>query len=725
MLRLRDYQEKHVGELKDKIDGFLALESNKVCVFKSPTGSGKTIMVAELIKRLVDNREDNKEIAFVWITVHKLHNQSKEKLEYFYDGVGSVECSNFNDLQDKQIQNKEILFFNWQSINQENNIYIRDNEDEFNLSAVIANTKNKKREIVLIIDESHHTASSRKSREVIQNIDPKVTIEVSATPKMSNADYVQSVDLQEVKEEEMIKKNIMLNYNLVELQASTTTDELIVKTALEKRWEMKREYEAEGSIVNPLVLIQLPDAHSDVVDDRKDEILSMLNSRFNITTDNGKLAIYLSDKDNKINLENIEKNDNEVEVLVFKQAIAVGWDCPRSSVLVLFREWKKFEFSIQTIGRIMRMPETQHYENEDLNNAYIYTNVGEVRIAEDIAKDYITIYESGRRDELYEEIDLPSIYIRRMHEKTRLSSKFTDIFRRVANERSLLDKIDLNPQESQNKILKDAKIDKLDEVRDVEGETMLITSSPIEIQDRFDAFLSDCVGEFALVHSRSRIKRAIYTFFEANNIIDWKEIQKIVLAPGNKELVVNAINRSKERYRVEVVGQIEREVEHIQKWNVPRYTAYTKIYNQKNYKKCVMEPTYIKTDTETEMSFMDLLDSPNNNVKWWFKNEVNDKKYFAIKYFEPGDQRVHAFYVDFVVCMNDGRLGLFDTKSGITAKIAKPKADALAKYISDNKPKNVFGRIVIFQNREWLYNDNKEYAYNERDFSDWKPLVLV
>ena len=96
--------------------------------------------------------------------------------------------------------------FNWQSINQAKNIFVRENENEFNLSKVIENTKNTDREIILIIDESHHTASSEKSREVIERIDPKVTIEVSATPKISTVDYVQEVDIQEVKEEEMIKK---------------------------------------------------------------------------------------------------------------------------------------------------------------------------------------------------------------------------------------------------------------------------------------------------------------------------------------------------------------------------------------------------------------------------------------------------------------------------------------------------------------------------------------
>lgn len=103
MYRLRNYQEKYVNELKDKINDFLNLESSKVCVFKSPTGSGKTIMMAETIKRLVEDREDGKELAFVWIAVHKLHDQSKEKLEKYYEDSQSVTCSFFEDLSDKQI----------------------------------------------------------------------------------------------------------------------------------------------------------------------------------------------------------------------------------------------------------------------------------------------------------------------------------------------------------------------------------------------------------------------------------------------------------------------------------------------------------------------------------------------------------------------------------------------------------------------------------------------
>lgn len=724
MFKLRNYQEKHTNELTNKVNEFLNSGSNKVCVFKAPTGSGKTIMMADFIKRLVESRVDGKELAFIWITVHKLHEQSKEKLEKYYEDTQIVTCSVFDDLQDKEIQDKEILFFNWQSINQENNIYIREGENENNLTHVIENTKEAGREIILIIDESHHTASSEKSLDVIKKINPKVTIEVSATPHISNIDYLVNIDLQEVKDEEMIKKSIMLNHKLRNVK-STTGDELILKTALEKRQELKNNYEKENSIVNPLVLVQLPDSRTGMLD-KKDDVIKMLNSQFGINTDNGKLAIYLSDKDNKVNLENIYKNDNEVEVLIFKQAIAVGWDCPRSSILVLFREWKKFEFSIQTIGRIIRMPEIKHYQNDELNNAYVYTNISDIHIAEDIAKDYITIYESTRRNEIYDNVNLKSIYIKRKHEKTRLTGKFSDIFYEVAKKHALLNKISLDPPEMKNKIMTDVKIDQLDLDQTIEATNFIsVNTSPMELQARFDLFLRDCSEGFAPVHSSERIRRSLYWFFEQNTKkIDWVEIQRIILSPSNRDYVIECINLAKDRFRKEIVEKIEKEIEEDLTWNVPENTEYTKIYEEKNYKKCVMKPAYIKNEITGEVDFMDFLDDDGNQVKWWFKNGENDKKYFAIKYIDPDDGEPHAFYVDFVIRMNDGRIGLFDPKEGITAKIAKPKAEALAKYIKDNGRKNLFGGIVDFKNNAWLYNDNENYEYHEKDFSNWKQLIL-
>ncbi len=73
--------------------------------------------------------------------------------------------------------------------------------------------------------------------------------------------------------------------------------------------------------------------------------------------------MWLSDKDDKINLDNISDNTNNVEFLIFKQAIYKGWGCPRAQILLRFREIQSFIFEKQTLGRILRMPEQSYYRS--------------------------------------------------------------------------------------------------------------------------------------------------------------------------------------------------------------------------------------------------------------------------------------------------------------------------------------------------------------------------
>ena len=93
--------------------------------------------------------------------MRKLHEQSKDKLEKYYDNDRLLRCSYFEDLEGKKIGENEILFINWDSINKrEINIYVRENEQDNDLSSIIRNTKDEGREILLVIDESHHTAGA-------------------------------------------------------------------------------------------------------------------------------------------------------------------------------------------------------------------------------------------------------------------------------------------------------------------------------------------------------------------------------------------------------------------------------------------------------------------------------------------------------------------------------------------------------------------------------------
>jgi type III restriction enzyme len=383
--------------------------------------------------------------------------------------------------------------------------------------------------------------------------------------------------------------------------------------------------------------------------------------------------------------------------------------------------------SIQTVGRIMRMPEWRHYETDDLNRAYVFTNLSDVDIAEDIAKDYITVYESQRNQKNYDLIDLESIHIKRKHEKTRLSGEISKIFQKIAKKGNLTKKITLKPTQLLNEILVDGKIVKLDKIQTVEhAGTIEIKISDKELQYRFDLYARSMSTPFAPVHSSGRLKTALYKFFESvMNIKDEFEIQKIILAEENHQFVSDVINESKEEYRKTIVEEETKKEINTSIWNVPETIPYTKVHNEKNYSKSIMNPVYFTKGFKTEITFMDFLDEPNNSVKWWFKNGESDKKYFAISY-EDDEGTIRAFYVDFIIKMKDGRIGLFDTKSGITAKVAKEKAESLSKYIKkhSSSKKKFFGGIALNKDGSWRYNDKSNYVFNEDDLSNWEFLNL-
>jgi len=677
---------------------------------------------------LVKNRKDDRKFSFIWISVRMLHEQSKEKLEKYYEDDRLLQCSYFDDLIDRKIAEDEILFINWHSINKKDiNIYIRENEQDNNLNSIIQNTKEDGREIILIIDESHHTASSEKSRELISTIAPKVTIEVSATPHLTaNVTEIEKVYLSDVKAEEMIKSEIAVNPEFLTLKVGPkSTDELVIEQALKKRQELKKSLEKEGSVINPLILVQLPDQKGILVN-KKDDIIAILKKK-GIVEENGKLAIWLSEEKTET-LTNVTKNDNEVEVLIFKQAPALGWDCPRASILVIFRESTSFEFTIQTIGRIMRMPELKYYNESELNKGFIFTNLSKIDITEDYAKDYLTINEAKRDNTLYKEIKLPSIYLKRQRERTRLSGEYAKIFIRVAEETNLKDKITTSPSRIANPIIADGRIVNIDQVGEIEQKGSIdISLNPAELQQRFDKFITEACSPYAPADSSDRMKTALYQFLTEKFKLKKfdSEAQKVVLGRENVQAFVDSINLVKERYKLEIVQPLSETKEKVEVpiWEVPVLISYNEKYMKENKPKSVMKPFYTRKQSEPERLFVEALEN-SKKVKWWFKNGETEIKYFAVL----RSDNEGTFFPDFIVQFQDGTIGIFDPKAGRTAETgdAGSRAGGLQKYIKEQnrRGKNLWGGIVININGTWRFNDNEEYVYDVNDLSSWKILPL-
>ena len=160
------------------------------------------------------------------------------------------------------------LFLKLGEINKENkNTIIKENEKEFYLSKVLEKTRDKGHKLILLIDESHHHATSEISTKLIKDISPDLTIEVSATPVMKDPDAIVPVSLEEVKLEGMIKKSARLCENFKNLLSGSKiktslakgSEKFVIDQAIKKQNELLKSFKSLKSKVRPLILIQLPD----------------------------------------------------------------------------------------------------------------------------------------------------------------------------------------------------------------------------------------------------------------------------------------------------------------------------------------------------------------------------------------------------------------------------------------------------------------------------------
>lgn len=759
-MKLKNYQKTAVDNLLFQTKKLLDKSGEKICVFKAPTGSGKTIMMADYLQQLTSEHFVGKSFAFIWISSNDLHTQSKAKIESYLSS-SRYTFSFLEEIQNNQFAENEIVFVNWHSLTKKNregewsNVLMRDNENDRNLPTFVKNTKEDGREIILIVDESHYHYWSNQSQELVHDvIAPKLTIEVSATPSIEpkgediavgNAGYVV-VPFDEVVKAGMIKSETIINKEIGQYKdLSNSADEAILDASIKQREELLAKYAEVESPVNPLVLIQLPSESqsTSALDKTKLEMVQgYLKEKHGMTVENRRLAIWLSDT--KENLSGIERIDNDIEVLIFKQAIALGWDCPRAQILVMFRDIRSVTFEIQTVGRILRMPEVKHYEGIDaLNSAYVYTNLGEIKIKQDdSSQKFFNVFPS-HRETGYSPVGLPSVYLSRI-DYGDLTLIFRTLFIEEANKRfgitskdigdmayKKADKdLELYIEELTRPVIADAVIDNIDGARDVIGELVQFSVPEADLKYKFELFAKVSSLPFAPVRSHTKIQMAFYAWFD--NYLGYAdksraEIQRVVVcSETNQKIFSEIIESAKERFREvkkEEQKAKQRRKEYV--WDVPVVDYFNENYERVEIANNVMSPCYLAKNRSNPEKDFEILLAKSSNVAWWYKNGESKETYFAVSYIHPEDDLEHSFYPDYIVQMKDGAVGIFDTKSGFTASSEETsaKSDALQVYVAKGKKKKLFGGIVVFDRTGVFVFTGKKYV-SDLSTKGWERLEI-
>lgn len=772
---LKPYQEKAVGQLIDTTIKLLEHDGpGEVAVFQAPTGSGKTVMTAKFIEGLIKELP-KQDLCFVWMSIGKgeLHLQSKHSLEKIYAGFPRVTLVEdaFSGGRERIVQN-EVVVANWEKLRTKDrtsgdwkNLIMKEGE-KLNFRDVLEKTR-EQRKIILIIDESHVSADTARANELRDLIGADVVIEMSATPRRpqqetsftqdlarGGAGYV-IVDSKDVIDEGMIKKEIIINEDIEKIAASEEDSQsAVLEAAYRKRLELKKAFEKQGTTINPLVLIQIPTAEAG---EQKIEAVKKFLAAKSITERNGKLAIWLSEQKSET-IDSIAEPDDKIEFLIFKQAIDTGWDCPRAHILVKFRETQNIVFEIQTVGRILRMPEQHHYGNDILNRGYIYTNLKSIEVKKEEYNPNIIKHLRAARIEDYKPLKLESYYKARA-DYGDITSSFHDVFEKAADEyfgtarstrtsenvKAVENKgVDLNIKKYQQELIADTHLDaqnfdQLEGKLDTDNMARLQVAAD-ELMIFFEQTLKNNLGPFKNVkRSVPTVKTAVYIWFrsvlgsESWGDDDLLMVQKIFLHEKNRGHFEHVLTTAIDRYMAVKEREVRKRIEESEQ----RYTfelPHELFYNEHadelvKTKKYSYDPSYLNTDrSKPERAFEGFLNDNASEIEWWWKNGESKQDYFGIKYQYAGS--IYTFYPDYLVRFADGRLGLFETKDTADRDgktYTKAKAETLQEYIAEQGNKKVFGGIVIERNDTWHINNKDSYDWDKcehGDWTDWNPLIF-
>ncbi len=368
----------------------------QVC-FKVPTGGGKTFLAANSIKPIFDSMPHIHPKAVVWLvpsdailtqtyrTLTDENHDYRKKIDVdfgnkveIYSKQQLLNGQNFNPTSVSD--NLSVFVLSYDSFRtskkdgrkayQENGSllsFVRfkqdsgsllEDTDETALIQVI-----RKLNPVVIVDESHH-ATSKLSKEMLQNFNPSFVLDLTATPK-NGSNIISFVDARQLKAENMVKLPVIV-YNR-KSQEDVFVSAISLRRKLEN--EAVEEQKNGGRYIRPIVLFQAQPRNNDdstTYDKIKHTLIDM-------GIPESEIAIKTADSDELKNID-LSSHDCSIRYIITVNALKEGWDCPFAYILATVANRTSSIDVEQILGRILRLPNTRKNEREVLNLSYVITS---------------------------------------------------------------------------------------------------------------------------------------------------------------------------------------------------------------------------------------------------------------------------------------------------------------------------------------------------------------
>ncbi len=361
------YAENQIQAATDDDSRRTASAFNGCVLLEAPTGAGKTLMaglIAEAFAR--SDHPDNARIVWFWFTPFtNLVEQAKGALKRDFAGL------RIRDLVSERVAYSthpgDVFVTTWASVAARNadSRKLRTNGDlSLALDDFIPALRQADFRIGVVVDEAHHSFTSateamRFYRDIMR---PDFTLLITATPDDTDVEKFRKaagigelhripVSRKDAVAAGLIKEGVKCIAYLAPDDQATLAD--IPAMALAEGWQTHNAIKAQLATISvnltPLMLVQVGNkgnAGTSAIQEAKIRLLEL-------GVPEEAIAWYTADDPND-DLMAVAL-DQSKEVLIFKMAVALGFDAPRAFTVVSMRGAKDTDFGIQVVGRILRV----------------------------------------------------------------------------------------------------------------------------------------------------------------------------------------------------------------------------------------------------------------------------------------------------------------------------------------------------------------------------------
>lgn len=337
-------------------------------LFEAPTGVGKTLMAGHVAAETSLLHQSGAAMPVLWFWIAPFTGvigQTVRTIRNEFDVLRVRDTA--TDRNPADLRSGDVFVTTWANVavaNAQSRRVRTATETAPSIDGLVQFARSQGFAIGAVIDEAHH--SFRGQGEAIrfyrEILDPELTIMVTATPRDRDVEAFKrgagitnlrriTVSRRQAIEARLIKEGV----KVAVFRAPGDVEELIDfrKTALRQgvatHNALKTLLADLGSTVKPLLLVQVDSSSGSV-----DEAVQWLREAgFNTEGEEATIRRHTADEPDP-HLESLVA-DESVEALVFKLAVATGFDAPRAFTLVSFRPVRDADFGVQIVGRILRI----------------------------------------------------------------------------------------------------------------------------------------------------------------------------------------------------------------------------------------------------------------------------------------------------------------------------------------------------------------------------------